>query len=89
MEKKENIIKKLSLALSPLFIEVEDQSHLHAGHNEAAKNGGTHFKISIKSSKFNNIKPIDKIKNDCVINDNFTFDQLSKNKLLQYWQKSK
>tara|TARA_E500000331_G_scaffold179101_1_gene172510 strand:+ start:1053 stop:1319 length:267 start_codon:yes stop_codon:yes gene_type:complete len=60
MEIKENIIKKLSLALSPLFIEVEDQSHLHAGHNEAAKNGGTHFKISIKSSKFNNIKPIER-----------------------------
>ena len=60
MEIKENIIKKLSLALSPLFIEVEDQSHLHAGHNEAAKNGGTHFKISIKSSEFNNIKPIER-----------------------------
>ena len=36
MEIKEKIIKKLSLELSPLFIEVEDQSHLHAGHNEAA-----------------------------------------------------
>ena len=26
---------------------------------------------------------------ESIINDNFTFDQLSKNKLLQYWQKSK
>mgnify|MGYP001160810686 FL=1 len=60
MEIKEIIIKKLSLALSPLFIEVEDQSYLHAGHNEDAKNGGTHFKISIKSSEFNNIKPIER-----------------------------
>lgn len=60
MEIKEKILKKLSLALSPLFIEVEDQSHLHAGHNEDAKNGGTHFKISIKSSEFNNIKPIER-----------------------------
>ena len=50
MEIKEKIIKKLSFALSPLFIEVEDQSYLHAGHNKDAKNCGTHFKISIKSS---------------------------------------
>ena len=34
MEIKEIILKKLSEALSPLFIEVEDQSHLHANHNE-------------------------------------------------------
>ena len=26
---------------------------------------------------------------ESIIKDNFTFDQLSKNKLLQYWQKSK
>ena len=37
MEIKENIIKKLSEALSPLFIEVEDQSHMHANHNEKAR----------------------------------------------------
>lgn len=60
MEIKEIILKKLSEALSPLFIEVEDQSHLHANHNESAKAGGTHFKISIKSEEFNNIKPIER-----------------------------
>ena len=48
MEIKEIILKKLSEALSPLFIEVEDQSHLHANHNESAEAGGTHFKISMK-----------------------------------------
>tara|TARA_B100000767_G_scaffold264560_1_gene279598 strand:+ start:534 stop:800 length:267 start_codon:yes stop_codon:yes gene_type:complete len=60
MKIKEIILKKLSAALSPLFIEVEDQSHLHANHNEKAKAGGTHFKITIKSSEFNNIKPIER-----------------------------
>ena len=60
MEIKEIILKKLSEALSPLFIEVEDQSHLHANHNENAKAGGTHFKISIRSEEFNNIKPIER-----------------------------
>ena len=60
MEIKENIIKKLSEALSPLFIEVEDQSHMHANHNEKARAGGTHFKVAIKSSEFNNIKPIER-----------------------------
>ena len=55
MEIKKNIIKKLSEALSPLLIEVEDQSYLHANHNENAKNGGTHFRISIKSKIFSDI----------------------------------
>ena len=60
MEIKANIIKKLSDTFLPIELEVEDQSHLHAGHNEDAKRGGTHFKIFIRSDKFINIKPIDR-----------------------------
>ena len=60
MEIKANIIKKLSDTFLPIELEVVDQSHLHAGHNEDAKRGGTHFKIFIRSEKFINIKPIDR-----------------------------
>lgn len=60
MEIKANIIKKLSEKFLPIELEVEDQSHLHANHNEDAKRGGTHFRIFIRSEKFTNIKPIDR-----------------------------
>ena len=60
MEIKANIIKKLSEKFLPIELEVEDQSHLHANHNENAKRGGTHFRIFIRSEKFTNIKPIDR-----------------------------
>ena len=45
MEIKANIIKKLSDVFQPIELEVEDQSYLHANHNENAKKGGTHFKV--------------------------------------------
>lgn len=32
-------------------VEVEDQSHLHAGH-EGAKDGGKHFKVHVVSERF-------------------------------------
>ena len=60
MEIKENIIKKLSEAFQPTELEVEDQSYLHASHNENAKKGGTHFKVFIRSEKFTNIRSIDR-----------------------------
>ena len=60
MEIKANIIKKLSNTFLPTELKVEDQSHLHANHNEDAKKGGTHFKIFIRSEKFINIKLIDR-----------------------------
>lgn len=40
MEIKANIIKKLSDTFLPTELKVEDQSHLHANHNEDAKKGG-------------------------------------------------
>ena len=52
--------KKLSEKFLPTELEVEDQSHLHANHNEDAKRGGTHFRVFIRSEKFTNIKPIDR-----------------------------
>ena len=51
-EIRENILNKIENELKPSFIEVIDESHLHANHNPDAKNGGTHFKIKVISSFF-------------------------------------
>lgn len=32
-------------------VQVEDDSHLHAGH-EGAKSGGKHFRVTVSSAKF-------------------------------------
>ena len=52
-EIRENILKKIENELRPSFIEVIDESHLHANHNPDAKNGGTHFKIFVIYVEFN------------------------------------
>lgn len=43
---------KLKAALTPLRLEIEDESHKHAGHAGARASGGGHFVVTIVSSKF-------------------------------------
>ena len=57
---KKNIVSKLKKHLEPSFIEVIDESHLHANHNPDAKNGGTHFKVKIISNIFKGKSNIEK-----------------------------
>lgn len=38
-------------ALQPLKIEIDDDSHLHAGH-AGAQSGGSHFRLHIVSEQF-------------------------------------
>lgn len=45
----------LESAFEPESLEVEDDSHKHAGH-EGAKSGLGHFNVSIISSQFNGMK---------------------------------
>ena len=59
-EVKKNIVSKLQKHLEPSFIEVIDESHLHANHNPDAKNGGTHFKVKIISNTFKDKSKIEK-----------------------------
>ena len=59
-EVKKNIVSKLKKHLEPSFIEVIDESPLHANHNPDAKNGGTHFKIKIISNTFKDKSKIEK-----------------------------
>ena len=57
---KKNIVSKLKKHLEPSFIEVIDESHLHANHNPDSKNGGTHFKVKIISNTFKDKSKIEK-----------------------------
>jgi BolA family transcriptional regulator, general stress-responsive regulator len=51
------ITQALELALTPIELTIEDESHLHAGH-AGAKSGKGHFSLLIKSDKFNGILPL-------------------------------
>ena len=46
----DDIQARLQFALAPLQIDVQDDSHLHAGHAGARE--GRHFTVRIRSSRF-------------------------------------
>lgn len=45
-------ISHLLQILQPQQLEIHDDSHLHAGHNPVAKEGGTHLRLDIISAQF-------------------------------------
>lgn len=49
--RKAEITKRLSEAFEPETLGVEDESHLHAGH-EGARDGRSHFRVLIISEDF-------------------------------------
>ena len=46
----------LQAALAPTALEVQDDSHLHAGHPGAKE--GRHFSVRIASPRFNGLTPV-------------------------------
>jgi len=48
------IRQRLSAHLDPESIEIEDQSHLHAGHAGAASGGG-HFEVVVVTRDFSGL----------------------------------
>ena len=51
-EKRINAIReRLTADLQPSNLEIEDQSHLHAGH-AGAKSGKGHFDVTVVSAQF-------------------------------------
>ena len=50
-ERLERIHLALAAAFEPSFLEVTDDSHLHAGHAGAASGGG-HYSVKIVSDRF-------------------------------------
>jgi BolA protein len=56
MTRIEKIRTALQAGLNPSQIELEDESHLHAGH-AGAQSGRGHFSVSIVSSAFAGLGP--------------------------------
>jgi BolA family transcriptional regulator, general stress-responsive regulator len=54
-EIKNQIEKKLRDNLDVTFLNLKDESYLHANHNEEAKAGGTHFSLTIVAGNFDAI----------------------------------
>ncbi|MCB1493271.1 MAG: BolA family transcriptional regulator [Rhodobiaceae bacterium] len=52
MSMKSRIESKLRTAFSPEFLDVIDESHLHAGHAGARPGGETHYRVRIKADAF-------------------------------------
>jgi stress-induced morphogen len=46
---KDQIENKLREKLDVIFLNLKDESYLHANHNEEAKAGGTHFSLTIST----------------------------------------
>jgi len=53
----ENIEQLLHRAFAPTFLQVKDQSHLHAGH-AGARDGKGHFEVTIVSEIFEGVQRI-------------------------------
>ncbi|WP_439635569.1 BolA family protein [Oceanicaulis sp.] len=49
---KQQIVDRLTQALSPDRLAVTDDSALHAGHSEQARAGESHFTVEIVSDAF-------------------------------------
>lgn len=47
----------IETALAPVALEVEDDSHKHAGH-AGARDGRGHFRVDVVSSAFEGLTPI-------------------------------
>lgn len=48
----ESINAKLTAALAPSHLEIEDESHKHAGHSGWQPGGETHFRVRVTSNLF-------------------------------------
>jgi BolA protein len=46
------IRRKITEALSPIHLEIVDESHRHRGHAGARPEGETHFRVEIVSAAF-------------------------------------
>jgi BolA family transcriptional regulator, general stress-responsive regulator len=52
MSVADTIRAKLTERLTPIRIEISDDSHRHAGHEGARPEGETHFSVTIVSAAF-------------------------------------
>ena len=52
MDVRTQIAEKLSAAFKPQSLDVEDESHQHAGHSGHREGGQTHYRVHIVSESF-------------------------------------
>jgi BolA protein len=52
MSVADTIRRKLTERFAPIRLEIEDQSHRHAGHEGARPGGETHFAVTVVSAAF-------------------------------------
>ena len=57
---RNTIEEKLTAAYAPEALEIIDESHLHAGHNEAAAQGETHFRVRMTATAFDGVSRLDR-----------------------------
>ncbi len=60
MPMKDQITEKLTKAFTPQSLEVEDESHRHAGHAGHRPGGETHFRVHIVAEAFRGRSRIDR-----------------------------
>ncbi len=49
---------KLTEALTPTRLAIEDEGHLHAGHAGAKAHGGGHYRVTVVSATFEGLGPV-------------------------------
>jgi BolA family transcriptional regulator, general stress-responsive regulator len=54
------MIERLTAALSPTFLDLEDQSHQHVGHAGHDSRGESHFALIIESPAFAGLTRVDR-----------------------------
>ena len=59
MTVEQSIHEKLTVRFSPVFLAIENQSHLHSGHHGSPGTGESHFHIDIVAKAFLNKSRID------------------------------
>ena len=51
---------KLDRGLSPTLLAIEDDSARHSGHSGARPGGESHFNVTVESSAFTELKPLER-----------------------------
>lgn len=57
---KRTIEAKLTEALQPERLEIEDESHLHEGHAGARPGGESHFRVTVVSAAFAELSRVER-----------------------------
>jgi BolA protein len=60
MNMEQTIREKLTDAFTPQSLEVENDSHRHAGHAGSPGTGESHFRVKIVSDKFSGLSRVER-----------------------------